>query len=485
MGKGLLTFCACVGFQLLGSRALSASGPPLLRPERYELDLAVDFEAETIGGIARIQLVNPADAPVEEASLLLYRLMTVHDVRGEGGRRLPFRQQVVAFEDLPTWQVNHVLVPLPHPLKKGERVTLEVEYGGYLLGYAETGMRYIQDRVDPSLTIIREDANAYPTVRVPSIRANRAAGLPEFEYVARIRVPESHVVANGGELVERAVRNGTATYVYRSIKPSWRMDFAVARFGLLERGPLRIFHLQEDAAGAARLLGAMERCLALFGGWFGPLAGQRAFTVIELPDGWGSQTDVTSILQAAAAFRDPKRIVELYHEVSHLWNVPSTDNPPPRWDEGLASFLQVLAAERLDGTPKLEDRVEATAAQLRGRLAKDKALERVPLRDYGRETMTNHSYTVGMLLFYVLHEAAGDEAFRATIVGFRRAYGATGGTTEDFVRVAKSASPVPLDRLFQDWLYTTNWSGIVKQGLPIREVAAAYRAGARAEGKSP
>ena len=77
--------------------------------------------------------------------------------------------------------------------------------------------------------------------------------------------------------------------------------------------------------------------------------------MIEVPDGWGSQADVTCILQTAAAFRDPARLVEVYHEVSHLWNVPATDLPSPRWDEGLATFLQFRMADERDGTTRLWD----------------------------------------------------------------------------------------------------------------------------------
>lgn len=146
--------------------------------------------------------------------------------------------------------VNHVVVPFPTPLPPSGDVVLQVEYGGYLAGYVETGTLYVKDRVDESFTILREDADAYPTVRVPSARANRAAGLAEYDYPARITVPKTHVVANGGLLMERTEKDGKATYVYRNIKPAWRMDFAIARYGLLERDGFRVFHLPADSGSA-------------------------------------------------------------------------------------------------------------------------------------------------------------------------------------------------------------------------------------------
>ena len=395
-----------VAVLIVGRNAAQASPSAerhLLQPTRYELDLRVDFKEERISGSAQITLKNTGASPAHEVSFLLYRLMTVTAVRGAGGEAIPFRQAIVAFEDEPKRQTNHVLVPFAPPLRPGMSAIVKIEYGGYLAGYIETGSLYIQDRVDEAFTIIREDADAYPTVRVPSSASNRVAGLPEFEYLARISVPESHVVANGGALVERTVRDGRATYVYRNIKPAWRMDFAIARFGTLEGPGLRVFHLPEDRAGAERVLKAAGASMVLYNEWFGPLHDAPAFTVIEIPDGWGSQADVTSILQAAAAFRDPARLHEVYHEISHLWNVSSLDRPFCRWNEGLASFLEDLTQERLDSAPLLDKRAERMARWLLERAGSEPGLKSVPMIDYGQEGMTRYAYSTGMLMFYGLY----------------------------------------------------------------------------------
>jgi hypothetical protein len=446
----------------------------LLRPTRYELDLRVDFKEERISGSAQITLENTGASPVREASFLLYRLMTVTAVRGGGGEAIPFRQAIVAFEDEPKRHTNHVLVPLAPALQPGKSTIVKIEYDGYLAGYVETGSLYIKDRVDEAFTIIREDADAYPTVRVPSFASNRAAGLPAFEYLASISVPESHVVANGGTLVERTVRDGRATYVYRNIKPAWRMDFAIARFGTLDGPGLRVFHLPEDRAGAERVLKAAGASMALYKEWFGPLRDAPAFTVIEIPDGWGSQADVTSILQAAAAFRDSARLHEVYHEISHLWNVSSLDLPFCRWNEGLASFLEDLTQERLDGTPLLDKRAERMAQWLLGRAGSEPRLKSVPMIDYGKEGMTNYSYSAGMLMFYALYRLVGQESFNAIVGGYYQKYQATGATTAQFVSHAQNAAGRDLAPFFNDWLYSTRWYGILASGLKVQDLADRY-----------
>ncbi|MFO1187779.1 MAG: hypothetical protein U1E87_10240 [Alphaproteobacteria bacterium] len=465
---------ALAAINLTVALAETAGERRLAKPEHYDLALTVDFDAGTIAGSAAIRLANPHDRPLADVSFLLYRLMSVKAVRDQAGNAVSFTQEVAAFEDEPTWQINHIVVHLAQPLASGERTTLKLDYEGHLLGYAETGALYIQDRVDPAYSIIREDALAYPVPRTASFAINRAAGFPAFDYRASITVPKSHVVANSGKLVTRTVRGGAATYVYESLKPSWRMDFAVAPFGMIERGRLRVFHLPEDAQGAELLVQAMERCFALYAHWFGELKGSSRFTVIELPEGWGSQSDVTGILQEAPAFRNPDNFYEAYHEISHLWNVPSLDAAPPRIEEGLAMFLAYLAAERLDKQKPIADRAVARLERARKQIAGNDKLRTVPMADYGRQQMTDYSYGIGQLMFHLLHAAMGEDRFNAALARLYRDYRRSGATTQDFVRMFEENGPPGVGRIFDDWLRTTKWTELVSSGQSFDQISARY-----------
>ena len=458
----------------LTGAAAARAGAELV-PTRYELDLAVDFREERVDGSARIAIENAGAVPASEASFLLYRLLAVSAVRDGAGEPLAFSQNVVAFEDDPKRQANQVRVLLAPSLAAGEKRTLEIRYGGYLAGYVETGALYIQDRVAEDFTILREDADAYPTLRPPSHAKARAAPQASFDYVARVTVPASHVVANGGRLVQRRVAGGRATYVYENTLPAWRMDFAIARFETLERPGLRVYALPGDAAGAERVAGAAQAALALFTEWFGPVPNRPSYAVIEVPDGWGSQADVTSILQSAAAFRDPGKLDEVYHEVSHLWNVAALDRPACRWEEGLASFLGALLQERLDGGPPLDERAAKTLENLRQRLAEDPELRRVPMVDYGKAEMTNASYRTGLLLFYLLDRVAGPETFRAVLREYHDAYAASGATAADLARLFEKRAGPSVESVFRDWLFTTRWTGIADSGASPAGIAARYR----------
>lgn len=455
--------------------AAQTEDPPLLRPVRYDLVVRVDLAAEQVEGSARIRLRNDLDKPIREASFLLYRLMRVREVRDANGTPMRFQQTLVAVEDFAKLQVNHVRVPLGSPLPRGKETTIEIHYGGHLLGYSETGMLYVRERVDSAYTLLRDDAYAYPIIAYPSLGARRRAGLPYYEYTARISVPATHTVANGGALVSRTQDGAAATFSYRSVKPSWRMDFAVAPFRTLRSGSFTVFHLPEDSSGAQRILAAMATTVALYTRWFGPLSGDSPFAVIEIPDGWGSQADVTSLLQAAAAFRDPKREDELYHEISHLWNAPSTDKPSPRWNEGLASFLEDLTTDSLSGKATTDSSVMRVVRYLASRLRTDSVLRSVPPLEYGKRDVTGYSYSVGNLMFFALYRLVGHDTFRRIVGDYYRSFATQGGGTADLVRLARSAAAVDLTKFFDDWLYSTGWTSVVVGATTSRDLFAKYQ----------
>ena len=460
---------------VLLAASLSLPAAAAVRPTRYDLDLKVDLQEKRIDGTARIAFRNAGDAPAAEVSFRLYRLLTVRSVRSAKGEALHFTQSIAAFEDDPLRQANQLRVPLSPPLPPGADAAVEVAYGGYLAGYVETGALYIQDRVDDAFTIIREDADAYPNPGPLSYAKSREEGLPEFDYTARITVPDTHVVANGGRLVSRTVSHGSAAYVYSNIRPAWRMDFAIARFKTLETPTLRIFALPDDAAGAARVRDEAQAAMELFARWYGPLEGATAFTIIEIPEGWGSQADVTSILQTAAAFRDPAKNPELYHEVSHLWNAPSRDPSYCRWNEGLAQFLAALVQETRAGSPSLDAAADRVVRDLRERLATEPRLREVPMADYGRREMTGQSYRTGMLMFYVLYRSVGPETFHRIIGGYYRRHRDSGGTTDELVREAVEEAGPRTAAIFRDWLSTTAWCDRLAAQPDAARLAASYR----------
>jgi aminopeptidase N len=460
------------------SAASLAEQTPFIETLDYKLDVSIDYKQETIAADCRMTISNSGETPVHEVPILLYRLLNVESVKNAAGEPMVFSQQVRQFEDWEKFQVNFIVVNLPKPLLKDENTTLDIRYGGHLLGYSETGMLYVKDKIDKAFTILRPDCKAFPQVGYLSWKVNRKGGFNAYDYVLNVTVPEGLVVANGGELVGKKQDNGKVTYTYKNIKPAWRIDIAVSDYKILKSksGKLKIFHFPRHQEGADDVMQAMEKTMVIFKGWFGPLKEMKSFSVIEIPGGFGSQADVTSVLQTADAFETKGEHYQLYHELSHLWNVEMLDPLPCRFEsEGLASFLQYLVQEKLENK---QGAVEKAFTRYRKSYVetckKNSEYLDIPMIDHGKKGTTNLSYTKGMLFFALLHEMVGEQEFFDLIKGFYREY-RSGATTVQFADYLKKHSSMPLSRLVQDWIYGTQSSQLVLKHDSLAKMLKEYK----------
>jgi len=445
-------------------------------PVAYDLDFEVDYDEQQIRGTGQLTVRNTADHPVNQIPLLLYRMMKVTSLTTLDGSPLSFTQQIFPFDDWEQLHVNYVEVETAS-LGPGEEETLSIAWEGWLHGYTEA-MRYVHDHINPEYTAVREETKPYPVVGYPSWRATKLAGLPDFDVELRVTVPDSLVVAYGGELQGITRADGKATYHYRNSRPAWRIDIAIAPYEIMERDGLKLFHFAEDRVRAETVAGGFLRAMDQYTEWFGPLHGFGGYAIIEVPTGYGSQADVNNILLQASAFQNTDELTQLYHEGSHLWNVELTDRPSPRWDEGMAMFLQVLLVDVFAGDESLSA-VEGLAGRMRSRLSRqfenEPRLGEIPPVEYGKEDVTDLSYRVGMLMFGVLHQLIGQEGLNQLVGGFYQEHHGGGASTADFVALANSVAPLDLDRFFQDWLYGTGYTRFLDGDLTLAQIADSYR----------
>lgn len=450
--------------------------PPQWRERAVALDVALDYRASSLTGTVRLTVENWSPSSATQIPLLLNRLMEVRGATDAAGKPLRVQQDVVRFSDLPLQQVVAAVVTVPVPVAPRRTTTINVSFAGNLVGYTETGSLYIRDRVDSAFTILRTDAFAFPSVGVPSWRANRGIPREDFAFELAVRVPGPQSVATGGAFVGRDSTDAGITWRYRSQGPVPFLNVVVAPYVALRRDGISVFTFPDDSAGGERVLASTLRALALFSRWFGDIGDRPDISISEIPDGWGSQASLTGgIIQTAAAFRDTARVVELYHEISHLWNAPDKERPSPRWNEGLARYLQFAAYQELNGWRGLDRHLDSLVRALVQRGQRDTTLRTVPLQAYGTAGVTGNSYTVGEVFFALLHRTVGDSAFRSIVGGYWRQYRSTGGTTRDFVEFAARQTPINLDRLVADWIFTTAWYDAAVNAGTFAELVRRYR----------
>ena len=445
--------------------SVAAQSVPLTL-ERLELNLRVDYEHERVAGIARLTVRNASTGPVATVPLLLGRLMVVQNAGG-----LPFEQDVVTFEDETMRQVDYVTIHLPQPLAARAATTLNIDYGGHIVGYTETGNLYVHDRVAEDFTIIREDAYAFPVLGVPSRAVNRKIPRGDFTFDAQVTVPRGYVVA-AGALVGQKDNDGTTTFHFATDMPAGFLNLPIAKYGVLDDKGVRVYYLPEDQAGAKLTMEKTQAALALLTKWFGPLGKEAKLSIIEIPEGWGSQAGlIPGIILEADSFKNPKTLPALYHELAHLWNANELEKPSARLNEGQSMWLQWVMAEELDAfKPEMLTKYHE---RMMGRLAREPRLATIPLHEYGQNDMTDWSYVVGYFYFKVLERVIGRDALLGVLRDYYQTHRQDGATLDQFTSLLEQRFP-KAKAIDADWIRSTEWLKKLQSAKSLDAVASQY-----------
>jgi hypothetical protein len=297
----------------------------------------------------------------------------------------------------------------------------------------------------------------------------------DFSFDARVTVPSSQVVATGGRLVGRIAAGAAVTYHFAGDRVPF-LNIAIAPYTLVEADGVCVYALPDHAARAAQVAEAARLAIGRLEGMFGPLPTPPRITVIEIPEGFGSQASATAgIILDAGAFGDRAELPQLYHELSHFWNPRDLDVPSPRWNEGLATYLQYRLARELDGFDATPARVERARARLCAPETRP-SLERTPFIRFGVAGVTDLSYRVGFLMFTALEALLGPGPLDAAVRDFIQTHMKSGGTTTELVAAIWRPQPAGrLDAFFREWMETSGWVGPVCAAPSFADAVARWR----------
>ncbi|MFO7810628.1 MAG: M1 family aminopeptidase, partial [Candidatus Delongbacteria bacterium] len=428
-------------------------------------------------GICTVTIENKSDKSIGKIPFLLYRLMKVTSIQNQHGNELDFNQNIVSFSDFEKLQVNSIRINTN--IEPKNTTTLKIQYDGYLLGYQETGIGYIKDRISKNFTLIRMDSYSYPILAEPSIGFLRKnIGSDNFTYKLSVTVPESLIVANGGHLLSKNTENSNTTYKYESKNPTWRIDISISTYQFGTKGRLDIFYLQNDSTIAKALLDQGSKVLKLYTQWWGELKNDNSITIIETEEGSGGQASETAILLPQESFTT-NSYSHLYHELSHLWNVAINEKEglSPRWEEGLATFCEYYVYEYLNTEKKGILDKDANKVIIRMKKifdAKPKMYE-IPMYEFGNKGLTDYSYNQGMVMFTVFYKLVGKEKFDLIVRSFYEQYHNSGATTICFTDLCeKVIQRKGVKKFFNDWIYTANYTFFIRDENTIDEIVKHY-----------
>jgi aminopeptidase N len=198
--------------------------------------------------------------------------------------------------------------------------------------------------------------------------------------------------------------------------------------------------------------------------------------VIEIPDGWGSQASDYYFLQTAAAFKDPKRTLEVYHEIAHSWNAKAKPElQRTRWfDEAFAMYFQALALREFEGEQSYRAEMDRDRDSFIKRVERDKKNFDTPIAEFAKYDLGGNSYNKGAWSLYVLHQLVGEDQFRRIIRTFVSEFKDRPADFKDFQQVAEGVSRRDLDKYFNEWIYGAASSQLMLDKIPVTEIVKRY-----------
>lgn len=462
---------------LFAAIAVSLRAGELPSITRYQLDIRFLLQDQRIAARASLTIRNDTRAPHTSIPFLLYRLLEVQQVTDAHGRPEAFTQNVIQLSDQPPLQAREVIVHLSSKLNPGDSVNIAIDYSGFVFGYPEV-MAYVNDRIDETYSLLRPDAISYPVIADGTFSGLLAAYNSRFTFNLSATVPRGYIAACGGHLVNTRETGDSTTFEYSSQLATWRIDLAVARFAVLSDPGNRLFvyYLPTDSSGARRILAASNNAVKLYATMFGRPQRFAGYTIIEIPDGWGSQAGDFYFLQTAAAFKDSSHIGEVYHEIGHTWNVaPAEDIRRCRYfDEAFASFFEPLAIRAFQGDHAFNERMAKDRAMFVRSAKEDTEAYTTPIAGYGEKELGRNSYTKGAWSLYVLFTIVGEKTFDSIIRSLMAEFQDRPITFEQYQSLCERISKRNLSRYFNEWIYGSESSRLMFEDIPISKIARRY-----------
>lgn len=471
------------GIALLGARVAVGQYEPVWQPRHCDLEYEIVPSDRLYRGTTTLSLENVSKRGERVVSLALYRLQNVEGVEDTTGTALPFTARVVEAPDWRGFRAQSLEVQLPGPAAPGSTVHVRVHHSGPMLGYAEV-KRYTKDAISHDFSLLRQDTLAYPQlgpVTDRDLSGNLQAQITAgWTFRLRVVVRKPLVVAASGRQVRRTdVDANRWRYEFESTSPTWRIDVAAAPYSVVERSDvgLRGYFFPADSTAATAAMDVMARSIEAYTKWFGPGTSiGSGYTLIEVPQGYGSQAGAGYFVQTADGLASPDGMRMLAHEIAHAWNVPSREEATSRFlDEAFATYFQALADEVLAGAGGRLRRLEEYRKRYLDAVAAHPEWGQAAIANYGRVDLTDLSYTKGPWVLAVLDEIVGRDAFERTVRTFLRRYQGTGAKLVDFKSVAEEVSNRKLDSFWAEWIEQGAAStALLRQHPDPRQIATRY-----------
>jgi aminopeptidase N len=422
--------------------------------QHVKLEIALDFEQETVSGTAYTTFV----ALYEEVKTIAFDAfeLNIDKVVLTDGKELTY-----------SVSSNQLLVTLDRPYRYGEEFTVAVTYSAR----PRTGLHFIKPapedptRPEQVWTFGQPRYHSYwfPCHDAPNDRAT-------IEMI--VTVPTRFLTVSNGNLLSVTEHGATKTHHWRLDVPQamYLVSLVVGDFAVIEdsyNGKPVNYYVRKDRKDDARLyMGKTPEMMRFFSEYTGveyPYD-KYAQTVVEIYTGAMEHTTATThgftllMDQRASLDIGPEYRAVVAHELAHQWfgDLVTCRDWPNAWlNEGFASYFEELWNEHDLGTDYFK---QSMLNNKNAYLSEDRRYRRPVVYhvyyDQGFELFDYHIYFKGAWVLHMLRHQLGEAAFRRAIKVYLQRYREREVITADLERTFEEATGRSLGQFFQQWIYS-------------------------------
>jgi aminopeptidase N len=426
--------------ELIPAASLAQSSAPRFAVTKYVIAAELFPSQHMLTANVRIDFVPRAD--LTSMNFDLHSSLRVDSVKDVSGKDLIFRQEGL-----------NLAVDFLNPQPQGKASSITVKYGGPLASADGSPVENLKlAYVAPEGSYLLYTGRWFPVSEY---------GVGRFAADMQITVPSDETVVASGRASMPVREAGKVTYTYQYDQPSFPGTVIAGQYVAQPAtavGADITLYMKPGHEGFAASYGeTAAKIMAFYSDKFGPLPNAH-LAIAEIEDGTvGGYTAPGLVALATRGFSTQVNYKLLAHEISHQWwrcLVSPASLNDMFLDEGLATYSAALYVQEASGETAFEDLMMEVEV---GALTHEEA---APIAQSGRlhEFTPEYQSIVfqkGAMVFHMLRWLVGDEAFLKTLQAMCQQYAGKSISTDEFQKLADTASKQELTYFFAQWVSST------------------------------
>lgn len=413
---------------------------PRFEVKNYVIDAELLPSQHLLSAKARIDLVPSSD--ITSLAFELHGNLRVEKIVDASGQDVTFHQDGLSLN-----------ISLINPMSADKPASLTVTYGGMLNsadGSPVEGIKMAYVGTDGSYLL-------YPGLWFP-VSTNP---LNRFSATMNITVPSDETVIASGDATAPQRQPGKVTYTYTFQNTSFPGTVIAGQYSVqpatVNGADITLYMKQGHEGSAASYGETAAKIMGYFSDIFGPLPSSHLAIVEIADDTVGGYTAPGLVALAPRAITSQVNYRLLAQEISHLWwrcLVSPATADDSFLDDGLAEYSKALYVQDAAGEEAFEDLMRDTAVSA---LTHE---EVAPIAQAGQLHPFTPEYQSivfdkGAMVFHMLRWLIGDQAFTQTLKAMAKQYQWKSISSEQFQRLAETASKQELTFFFAQWVTST------------------------------